>query len=395
MTTRALLVLCLLFLCSHDPAPAQAKDVIGYYPSWRWRSTKATPLPVQLQYNKVTIINYAFFAPRADGSIAGRDTVGDALILRGVPPAGSGIAPGLPLTTYAHRAGVRVVLSLGGWEDSGHFPAVARDASLRSRFARACLDAIATYDFDGIDIDWEFPGLTDHNGSPADREHFTLLLRVLRDSLDARGAVTGRHYTLSAALPSAFPTAEGMDIRAVAPLLDFLNVMTYDFHGSWDRLSGHNAPLYPGRDADSTRCVDAAFRLYRDHYGVPPEKINLGVPFYGRSFASCAGPGFPHIGEDTTHFSRDGIFYSDLAPLLSTFVRHRDDAAHVPYLTHPDWRLFVSYDDPPSIRDKARYVLREGARGLIIWELTGDWLPDGSTPLLDALHGEFSSVPSR
>jgi GH18 family chitinase len=224
---RVLFACAALFLtCS---VRAQTSEIIGYYPSWKHPGGVPLLPPERIPYQDLTIINYAFFAPLPDGTIVGRDTVGDAMVLRGQR-----------LTQLAHRHGVRVVLSLGGWEDSGNFPAVAARAESRTRFAHSCIELIREFNFDGIDIDWEFPGYADHNGTPDDREYFILLLRELRDSLNT----WPRHLLLTAAVPAGRATGGGLDIAAMDELLDFFNIMTYDFYGPWDPRANHNAPLY-------------------------------------------------------------------------------------------------------------------------------------------------------
>jgi chitinase len=219
--------------------------------------------------------------------------------------------------------------------------------------------------------------------------NFVRLLRTLRRTLDALGHRSGRHLLLTAALPADRSRAEGMAIRDAAPLLDFLNVMTYDMYGPWDPQAYHNAPLFAGPGADSARTVDGAFRLYTAAFGIPAAKINLGVPFYGHTFTGCTELNGPHGPSDTLHFPAGGATYSAIAALMSDFTKHRDDRACVPYLTSSRWNILVSYDDAESARDKARYVVDRGARGLIIWEITGDCLPDGTHPLLEAIDGVF------
>ncbi len=364
-------------------ASAQKKEITGYYPSWKWKSRNNLVSPARIPYDKLTIINYAFFVPRPDGTITGRDTVGDALYLRGTQ--------GSRLTDLAHRHGVKVLLSLGGWEDSDNFPAIAATSLLRGAFARACTGAIREYGFDGIDIDWEYPGYADHKGTSGDRRNFTLLLQTLRDSLSAYGARTGRSYLLTAALPAAAAHAAHIEVKEIAEILDQVNIMTYDFSGPWDPRSYHNSPLYGSLGIDSGRSVDGAFRLYHRTYGVPAAKINLGVAFYGQTFSGCTALNAPHAGADTLHFPRDGAFYYDILNTIGHFVRRWDDQAKVPYLISTEWNLLVSYDDAESIRAKAAYVLRNEIHGLMIWEITGDYLPDGTTPLLDAVGSTFQT----
>ncbi|HUI09686.1 MAG TPA: glycoside hydrolase family 18 protein [Bacteroidota bacterium] len=381
-------VLPLLALSFLSGSAQPRKDVVGYYPSWKWRPGAHGLAPADIPFDRLTVINYAFFAPRPDGTIAGRDTAGDARIL--LPEASPrGSARSTSLVALAHRHGVRVLLSIGGWEDSGEFPRVASDAGRRGTFARSCASAITRYGFDGIDIDWEFPGLEEHNGTAADSGTFPLLLETLRDTLNRLGSSLGRHLVLSAALPALDVRAGVMSIRRVAPLLDFLNIMTYDLYGTWEPMAYHNAPLYAGPGGDSARTVDGAFRLYHGKYGVPARKINLGVPFYGHTFTDCNELLGAHSGADTVLFSPAGAVYAVIAGHMGEFTRHWDPYAMVPYLTSPVRRTLVSYDDPGSVRLKAEYVAAHGARGLIIWEITDDALPDGSHPLLEAIDRVF------
>ncbi len=143
------------------------------------------------------------------------------------------------------------------------------------------------------------------------------LMQLLKDSLHAYGAVTGKSYLLTAALPASATQAAWIDFDKIGVILDQLNIMTYDFHGGWDPLSNHNCPLYPSTGADSTRCVDAAFRLYTQIYGVPASKINLGLPFYGRTYAGCTALNSRHAGVD----SSQGVAYADIRARMGDFTR--------------------------------------------------------------------------
>jgi chitinase len=357
-------------------------EVIGYFPSWKWQADSTVMTVGTIPFDKVTIINYAFWYPHADGKIRGRDTTGDAVFLRGPMET--------RLVDRAHARGGKVMLSLGGWDDSGEFPAVASTEALRITFSHSCLEAIRQYGFDGIDIDWEYPGFADHQGTPADRMNFPLLLRSLRDSLDAQGRRTGKMLLLTAALPASAVQLRGVDMPLVCPLLDQVNLMTYDYHGTWENVSGHNSPLYASSPDDSLLCVNASFRLYTETLKVPPSKLNLGVPFYGHAYRGCSGLRKPAAGPDTS-FGLEGSFYSAIARSAGRFTRYWDDTACVPYLISNDGTAFVSYDDERSIRLKAEYVKEHHARGLIIWELTQDYGANGATPLLDAIDAVFRS----
>jgi len=375
---------------------AQRKEIVGYYPSWKWNSRGDIMTPAKIPFGKLTMINYAFFSPLPDGSLVGRDTVGDKILLRGEwDPADGKHKPGTALVELAHLHGVKVLLSIGGWEDSSNFPEVAASETKRMQFARSCVDRIREFDFDGIDIDWEYPGYAEHKGTPQDRGNLTLLLRVTRDSLTAYGNRTGKKLLLTAALPAGAPILSNYDMEKVADLLDMLNVMTYDLSGTWDPVSGHNAPLFSPNDHDSSRNVDAAFRLYTVTHKVPASKVNIGIPFYGHTFANCAGAYLPHSGADTVHFSVHGCFYYDIVREMEKLQRFWDDRAKVPYLISREWKTFVSYDDEESVGHKAQYVLDRNAGGVIIWEITGDFLPDGRTPLLDVISRKFGASKTK
>jgi chitinase len=387
---RSALLILMISATAFLPLNAQKRrhEVVGYYPSWKWRTDSHLLTPGKIPFGMLTVINYAFFYPRPDGTLAGRDSAGDATILF---PHGEGTDRNSPLslTALAHRNGVNVLLSIGGWEDSDNFPAVAADPPLTARFAHSCARMVRESGFDGIDIDWEFPGFTEHHGTPSDGKNFVRLLRTLRDTLDSAGLEAGRHLLLSAALPADRAQALAMEIRDAAPLLDFLNIMTYDFYGTWDTHAYHNAPLYAGPSGDSARTVDGAFRLYHETFGLPADRINLGVPFYGHTFTACTELGGVHGPGDTVHFPAGGAFYYAIAAQREKFTRHWDEQARVPWLTSTVWNMLVSYDDEESVRCKARFVLERGARGLIVWEITGDYLPDGSHPLLEAIDRVF------
>jgi chitinase len=382
---RLLAPLCLILLFSSaGSSQGSRKEVIGYFPSWKWNSKSHLVAASKIPYDRLTIINYAFFVPLPDGRITGVDSTGDRMYLYG-PHEWS-------LIGRAHRQGVRVLLSIGGWGGSEHFPAVAASPQLRTVFVRSCMGAIHEYGFDGIDLDWEYPGYAPHRGTPDDRENFTLLLSTLKDSLSALGARSGRTFLLTAALPAGGLHVRNIDVDRVAAILDQLNLMTYDFHGPWDPLAGHNAPLYPSEGTDPSRCVDAAVRLYRDTLGVPPSKVNIGVPFYGKAYAECTALNGSHAGADTVVFRGGGPFYYDIVPVLGEFTRQWDARAMVPYLLSTERKMLVSFDDGESVRAKGEYAVQQGLRGVIIWEITGDYLPDGTSPLLEALVGALEGA---
>jgi len=386
-------ILLLILLGLLLPLYGQQKDIIGYYQSWKWQKNREQLNPQAIPYGKLTAVTYAFFYPLENGEIVGMDPAADRYLLKGEADSLSGETnPEETLIELAHRQGVKVILSIGGWEHSGNFPQVSANPLKRATFAHECVQHIKNYGFDGIDIDWEFPGYVRHNGTLQDKENFTLLLQTVKDSLQSLGKKTGKEYQLSASLPAAAGHLPDIEVDKITAILDYLNIMTYDLFGPWGKISNHNSALFAPQQGDSARCLDGAFKLYHQQHSVPAEKINLGAAFYGHSYANCMEIYSEHQGADTALFrEEDGINYSQIAEHSREFERRWDAKAQAPYLVSAAHKILVSFDDEESIARKADYALRNNARGLILWPLMGDCLKDNRTPLLDVIYQKFST----
>lgn len=384
---------CFLLFILGFPLLSVARDIIGYFPSWKWQDRNHLVNPSTIPFHKLTIINYAFFIPQEDGTLVGMVPEADEHLLKDTIDSLSGqVLPNSSLISRAHQQGVKVMLSIGGWTDSDNFPQIAADPQKRANFAHDCIRHIKTYGFNGIDVDWEYPGYIPHNGTVQDKQNYNLLLQTIRDSLTALQKETNQTYLLSAALPASTTHSVNIEMPRVSEILDFLNIMTYDFFGPWEEISNHNAPLYAPAHGDSTHNFDFAFNLYTNVYKVPAGKINLGVPFYGHSYANCTALHSTYQGNERNIFTDlGGATYVNIMNHFNLFSRHWDARAQVPYLVSDSLKLFVSYDDPRSIGLKADYVIKNQARGLIIWEITDDFFEDGQTPLLDTIYDKFQS----
>lgn len=181
---------------------------------------------------------------------------------------------------------------------------------------------------------YKYPGYPSHSGTPADTENFKLLLNDVRAKLDELGSETGRFYGLTAALPCGPNHIENMDIVHVGNTLSELNLMTYDFHGAFSDVTGVNAPLYfqgwGDPDFNLHSCVENWLKS-----GVDRKKINIGLPFYGRSAGGATGLNQPHSGADKSAWgvdegervdrrSADGLFCVycfDCGPIVSSLMR--------------------------------------------------------------------------
>ena len=384
--------LALVIILISDQLFAQDKAVIGCYQSWKWQRFPELLNPQNIPYDKLTVINYSFFYPLESGEIVGMDPAADLYLLKGETDLlSTNIAPGESIIGLAKRHGTKVVLSIGGWETSNNFPQVSADPTKRTNFAHWCIKHIEHYGFDGVDIDWEFPGYKKHNGTDQDRENFTIILQTIRDSLQTFEKKSGKSLLLTVSLPAAAVHLLDIEVEKITSLVDYMNIMTYDLHGSWGKISNHNSALYSPAEGDSARCLDGAFKLYHETHNVPAEKITLCAAFFGYSYTNCSEIYGEHQGADTILFKTgEDILYSQIAEKIGLFNRYWDAEAQAPYLISKSNSTLISFDDEESVALKSDYVIENNAGGLTIWPLMGDYLKDGKTPLLDVIHQKLS-----
>jgi GH18 family chitinase len=384
------------------------KFVIGYYPSWvAERNVFVKDIPAQ----KLTHINYAFSNVSENGECVPGDPAADAQrtysaneSVNGLDDAESADFHGnfnQLLELKQKYPDLKVLISIGGWSWSGNFPAAAQDDASRQRFAASCIDLYLKHYkgvFDGLDVDWEYPvsgGLTP--GSPEDKKNFTLLLSELRRQLDDLGAQEGRSYLLTIAAPVGPGNIRNLELDEIASTVDWINLMTYDFHGTWDSTTNFNAPLFRASNdpADASLNVDAVVQAYLSA-GVPAEKLVLGVPFYGKGWSGVSdvddGLYQPASGAAPGTWEAGAYDFNDIQKNhLSSGKRHWDSEAYVPWLYDPESKIFISYDDAQSLQAKAGYARDTGLAGIMIWELS-----QGAGTLIDAIYkGLAAGGPAR
>ncbi|GLU46328.1 glycoside hydrolase family 18 protein [Nocardiopsis ansamitocini] len=291
--------------------------------------------------------------------------------------------------------GLNASVSLGGWNWSVHFSEAVRTRESRERFVASCVDlwlrgdlprfagepqggaGVAAGIFDGIDLDWEWPGGNgnpDNTEHPADKRNFTLVVEEFRRQLDALGEETGRDYTLSASLTHSEETMREGYEPEVFGYLDFATVQGYDFTGSWSTTTGHHSQLYASEEAPDEASADRAVRRYRD-YGLPAEKIVLGFPGFGRGwngvgaegagrYAEAQGPAEGGYGMATDS-------YADLEQRAGERFLDDKNGAYWVYDGDEWW----TYDTPEVVALKGAYARDNGLAGLMLWNLDMD--PDG------------------
>jgi GH18 family chitinase len=397
-------LLSLILLITISIAHTQTcRQVIGYIPNWQWYDRSKLVNPMTIQYQKYSILNYSFFKPETNGSISTTDAWADENLLLGTINWSTTPVSYLPNTSIpsrAHAAGTKVLASIGGWTLSDNFPSIATSATKRALFAHSCVTLCHQYNFDGIDIDWEYPGYADHMGTSADKVNFTIFLQQIRDSLTVYGANQGKTMKLTACVGASAVPMNNVEWSNIVQILDYINLMSYDFFGSWDNITNHNSPLFAPVQGDPTFNISVAVNTLLTTYNVPPAKLNAGVAFYGRSVKTVGTPGLhvpqTHTADNQTFAEDDGspAYYNILAK-ANLFTDNWDAQAKSPYLTgNNGLQTFVAYDNPASITERANFINSKNLAGAIIWEITGDYIAGpnntiASTPLVDALNAGF------
>lgn len=280
----------------------------------------------------------------------------------------------------AYNPDLKILLSVGGWSWSDHFSDAALTPASRETFARTAVALMVEHNLDGLDIDWEYPGQPGEGNvyRPEDKENFTRLLQTLRAHLDRQSRRDGRRggnrYELTIATGANKAYLANTNLRAAHVFLDAINIMTYDFYGSWTPTTGHHTNLYGSRQAGPT--ATSVEEAVTDHLaaGVPSRKLVLGVAFYGYGWTGVdrANQGLyqSYDGEAAAYtFNELGRAYIN----QNGFVRHWDDAAKAPYLWSTDAQVFITYEDEQSLRYKADFVKAKGLGGVMYWEHQGDF----------------------
>lgn len=277
---------------------------------------------------------------------------------------------------------LRILFSVGGW-GAGGFSAMASTEEGRKKFAASCLAALQKYRLDGIDIDWEYPGLdwAGIDASPADRENFTKMLYEVRHALDAEPG--HRMLTIAVGCDNYYITHTEMD--KIAPLLDYVSIMTYDMRGCGDTITGHHTNLFPThRDLPrSYRSVQHSVNIYHEA-GVPYHKIVIGFAMYSRMWKQVRSADNNGLWQESDPGDY-GPSYGDIAQNSlnrNGFVRFWDSECQAPYLFNGD--TLISYDDETSVRAKVAFAKDMGLAGLMYWEHSND----PSRVLLDAFYRE-------
>jgi chitinase len=384
-----LVVLAVAFAALSSVAQSPAR-IVGYFPSWGIyaRNYHVPNIPAA----QLTHVNYAF-ANVQNGVVVLGDYYAD--VDKWYP--GDCWNPGCRRGSFQRLRvlkqqfpHLRTLISIGGWTWSANFSDAVLTPAARATFAQSIVDFVDLHEFDGADIDWEYPvagGLPGNVTRPQDKQNYTAFLIELRARFNTRALTTGKTYLLTIAAPANPAYIANYELPLIAPVLDWINLMSYDLRGPWgDPFTGFNAPLYadpqepvaPGGRAHWN--VAAAVQNYLVG-GVPAHKLHVGTAFYGRGFGgvpSNAGNGLyqTYTAPSAPGTWENGVYdYTDLAANYENhagWVKTWHPQARAPWLWNAAQQKFIGYDDPRSIAEKAWHVNQWGLGGAMFWELSGD-----------------------
>jgi chitinase len=391
------------------PCPG-CKKVVGYFEQWGFYHHNYYVKNVETSGSaaKLTHLNYAFANVQNNKCVVGvtQQGVGDAYadytmaVAAGNSVDGVGDLASDPVRGHWNQLrklkllhpNLKVLMGLGGWTWSAGFSSAVQPANL-SAFVASCIDAfikgnlpvvdgaggagVMPNTFDGVDIDWEYPAVCGLQcGTPEDTANYTAMMQEFRTQLDA----VRPGLLLTGALPSGNDKYQAIQLNLIHPYMDFMNLMTYDFHGTWENTTNLMAPLY-GVTGDTmpTYNTDYAVQGYINA-GVPRNKIVMGVPFYGRGWMNVAnvnnGLYQTGVAATSSYTSENQSGFEDYPHLLALenagYTKYWHTQGQTDWIYSPSAGVFWSYDDPASVTNKMTYVKNQSLGGAMFWALTDD-----------------------
>ncbi|XP_041836519.1 chitinase, acidic.1 [Melanotaenia boesemani] len=300
---------------------------------------------------------------------------------------------------------LKTLLSVGGNVNgvSAFIAMVARPEN-RAAFIKSAISYLRTNKFDGLNLAWEYPG---HNGSPQqDKERFTLLAMELSKAFVDEVKGSGKPQLLlsfnAAGIISTIDRA--YEVNKLAPHFDFINIMTYDFHGHWEGVTGHNSPLYRSSLDTGTHFhynINSSIS-YWISLGAPAEKLLLGFPTYGRTYyliTGANGLGAPSNGPaEAGPYTRTAGFwaYYEICDFTNSATVSWISEQEVPYATYGS--AWVGYDDMRSYSSKVQWMTTNGLGGAHVWtmdmdDFSGSLCSQGDYPLINHLRASMGFPP--
>ena len=277
---------------------------------------------------------------------------------------------------------LKIILSLGGWGGCPTCSEVFNSAQGRDEFSQSVLQLFKTYNADGLDLDWEYPAIESvpgHQYLPADKQNFTALIQSLRNTV-------GPDYELSFAAGGFKDFLDhSVEWNKVMPLLNYVNMMTYDLVNGYSKRTGHLTSLYS--TPEQPESVDYSIR-YLDSIGVPMDKVVIGITFYARTFSDVedVNNGLYQKGKFSGYVNYK--HFDEKFGASSGYLYYWDKKARAPYAYNKTTKTFATFDNLHSVYQKTKYAKDRKLAGVMFWELRGDLESGG---LLDMIYEESNN----
>lgn len=347
--------ICIQYLIAGSHLSAQEKKVvIGYVGGFNGLVNAA-----HIDASKLTHINYAFVDIKGNQAWLHNEKT-DTVNFRVLN------------TLKKNNPSLKILISIGGWSWSENFSDATFTDSSRKAFALSSVRILQNHNLDGVDIDWEYPGIPGEDGNvfrAEDKENYTLMFKEIRQALNELEKITQKKYLLTTAVGGFDKYIQHTEMGKAAAYLDYVNLMTYDYSFG---VSGHHSNLYNTTDDEKENSAHKAVTAYMAA-GVPANKIVMGIPFYGRGgiVATTANKG---RGQPYESPLRVGGYTYIKDSLVSQpgYKTYWDKKAKAPYLFNKQTRAFVTYENERSLEYKIKYVKKYRLAGVMFWQYSSD-----------------------
>lgn len=412
------------------PSTYYNKKVVGYFPNYAIDSDAHEHFNItDLQWDKLTHVQYAFACVNKEtfeieagdvkndieNKFEGQTFVHDGQVIEMDPTLGYYGQFNLMHTLKKMHPNVTVLISTGGWGSSeGLWYATQNESTMRT-FSKSAVEFIRKYGFDGIDIDFEFPSETPLSGNYTDftesiragiSDRYVQFIKILSEDLSAAAKEDGKYYWLTSAVSASSWVLGGQTNSDFLDYLDFVSIMSYDYHGGWNNYVENQANLYPD-DADgetATQAVktlgfDWSYKFYRGK--VQSEKILMGVPYYTRGWTNVSGgtnglhgtSGTPitnatdnlnlwcdiENGQEVAAGANPLWHVMNVMKSNSDYKYYWDEVGKVPHIWNATNNTFLTFEDTNSIQERINYVNDNNLGGVLIWVMHGDYDYDAAT----------------
>ncbi|XP_045127406.1 proteoglycan 4-like isoform X2 [Portunus trituberculatus] len=366
---------------AHEVARRQTttppRRVVCYYTNWSvYRKGVAKYTPQNINPYLCTHLVYAFGGLTDEFEVKPFDSYQD------IEQGGYAKFNGLK----QYNKGLKTLLAIGGWnEGSGRFSELVSLPELRKAFIISAIKHLRRYNFDGLDLDWEYPASRD-GSAPEDRENYALLVSELRAAFEDEGKkVKAGRLLLTMAVPAGQNYIDkGYDVPSLTRDLDFINILNYDYHSAYEPSVNHHASLMqpPGTSEYAWNAqlnVDWTVKYYIE-LGADADKLVIGIPTYGRSYTLIDG-NFTDFGASADGPGEQGKYTREKG-FMAFYEVCENIASHGWSVKKPFPRRigpyafsgnqWVGYDDEKIVARKAEYVRENGLGGIMYWSLDND-----------------------